>query len=222
MTATNEYYRYTALTLVSSLIANTTSLFNAAVALLVLLPVVLLLTYIPLQNRNLPWRIVIATAIGAGFAALLLLAVSNFLPAPWASDIVDAYGITVLLAVLAATGLYILRFRRSAISTPALSSIRFAGLLVTTGAICEALGYGMLLGDHEIAFAGATQALRIQLLDVAPLPIAATPAGALCIAAMVYGVMQWRRTVTPDLETTVPLITEPRTGRRVRVTGHIS
>jgi len=220
MTATNEYYRYTALALAGPLIANTTSLFNAAVALLVVLPVALLLANIALQNRNLPSRIAIATTVGGGCAALLLLAVSNFAPAPWASDIVDAYGITTLLAVLATTGLYILRFRRSAISTPPLSLIRFAGLLVATGTVCEALGYGMLLGDHEIAFAGATQGLRIRLLDFAPLPIAATSAGALGVAAVVYGVMQWHNTA--PIVATTETITEPRNGRRVRVTGHIS
>jgi len=223
MTRTDDRYRCVALALMGPLLANTTSVFNAAMALLVLVPVVLVLALLParIAGKDPAPRIAIAVSAGAIFSTLLLIGINAFAQQPCANDIVEAYAATLMLATLAVPGLTVS-------NRPSLSLARFAALLATTGTACEILGYGIVLGDHEIAFAGATLAWQIRLLDFAPLPLAATSAGALLVAglvvAAVYGVMQWRKTTAQNAEVTATAaaITEPRSGRRVRVTGHIS
>jgi Na+-translocating ferredoxin:NAD+ oxidoreductase RnfE subunit len=219
MTRTNDRHGSVALVLLGPLLANTTSIFNAAMALLVLVPVVLVLALLPTRvaDKDPALHRAIAISTGAIFSALLLMGINAFAPAPWAIDIVEAYAATLMLAALAVPGLTVG-------STPALSLFRFAALLITTGALCEILGYGVVLGDHEIAFAGATMAWQIRLVGFAPLPLAASPAGALVIAGLVYGAMQWRKSAAQNSKTTATavVISEPRNGRRVRVTGHIS
>lgn len=217
MTHTDDHMRFAALALATPLIANTTSVFNALIGLLALLPPALVLARMSATTTgtNVITRITVAVIASAVLMTIVLFGIGHLAPKPWSGDVVDAYTVTLMLAALSTPAFAI------APAAP-LPIARFATLLLLTGLVAEIFGYGALLGDHEIAFAGATAAWRLQLLSFAPLPFAASPAGALMIAAIVYAAMQRFGTAQQTAATPLPTISEPRRGRRVRVTGHIS
>lgn len=158
-------------------------------------------------------RYIIATAVSATIVATLLvtLVIAGY------SDIVAAFAPQMVLAAFAAALL-------GASEKPVPIALTSCWQLALVGLLCELVGRGTVLGDYELAFAGATRDWLIRVVDFAPLPPVATPAGALLVASIVAAVTALlcneHSTAVPVI--TEPVITEPRSGRRVRVTGHIS
>lgn len=162
-------------------------------------------------SRTTGARALVATTTSAIVIATLLIGLIML----GFSDVVAAFApqlvLTAFAAVLIANG-----------DKPASISIESVLQIATVGLVCEVLGRSTLFGDYEIAFAGATHAWLVRIVDFAPLPWLATPAGGLLAAAIVIAAQTlWRtRRLAPPAVTAA--ITEPRSGRRVRVTGHIS
>lgn len=194
------------------LFACATSVFTALIIISVLLVCTLCATTaksVATQPSPLPF--IITTAISAIIVAALLIVLITL----GFSDIVAAFAPQIILAAFSAAVL-------GTFKKPMPSAVTSSTQITVVGFLCELLGRGTLLGDYELAFAGATHEWLLRVVHFAPLPWLATPAGALLGAAGVtVGVSLWRtRTATHNDASAV--ITEPRGGRRVRVTGHIS
>lgn len=159
-------------------------------------------------------RWVVATAVSAIVVAALLVTLITL----GFSDIVAAFGPQMMLAALAAVIL-------SNAGSPRQDTARSISYIALVGFLCELIGRGTLLGDYELAFAGATHQWLLRT-GLPPFSLLATPAGALLVAAAVNALatfMRSRNTAQSDaVQNDKAAITEPRSGRRVRVTGHIS
>jgi hypothetical protein len=158
--------------------------------------------------------LVSATAVSATVAGALLvtLIVLGF------SDIVAAFGAQIILAALAAA--LFGNKERGNEKKPVRSAANASAQIAAVGVACELIGHGTLLGDYELAFAGTTHGWLLHT-GLPPLSLLATPAGALVVAALVLATTALLRSRAP-MRNDAPTITEPRNGRRVRVTGHIS
>jgi hypothetical protein len=199
------------------LFACATSVFAALIIAAVLLACTLFAaaaTRFPARNqadgpRKKPAGFIIASIISATIVATMLIALITL----GAGDIVAAFGAQMILTAFAAALL-------GSGATPVKSALESGWQIAAVGIVCELIGHGTLLGDYELAFAGATHAWLLRT-GLPPLSLLATPAGGLLVAALVMFVTARLRSrkALPDA---VPAITEPRSGRRVRVTGPVS
>lgn len=89
-------------------------------------------------------------------------------------------------------------------------------LLPAAALLVELLAWGTVPGDREIAFDGALRVLELRITDTRLLPWLAAPAGAVLVLGLLLAL--FARSPATDQPA---VISAPRPGRRVRVTGQI-
>jgi len=215
MTQAGESKQILLLAATGPLFACATSVFTAVVIVAVSLVCTLcasaLVKLITQPQREKSADSNLCLVIAAGVSAIIVSALLLTLVTLGFSDIVAAFAPQMTLAAFAAT---LLGSGEKAVPT----TIRSSALIIAVSVVCELIGRGTLLGDYELAFAGATYHWLLRT-GLPPISFLATPAGALLVAALIFALpLRSRHAVRND----APAISEPRNGRRVRVTGHIS
>lgn len=218
MTRDNASNQVMLLLAIGPLFACATSVFTALIVVGVLLVCTLCATAVKkliaqssTLGRSADIRLVAITSVCAVIVGALVITLITL----GFSDIVAAFIPQMVLAAFSAVLL-------GAGEKPMMTAPPYSAQIVLVGFLCELLGRGTLLGDYELAFAGATHGWLLRVTNFAPLPWFATPAGALLVAAAITAGLALRRARTAPNDAASAMITEPRSGRRVRVTGHIS
>jgi hypothetical protein len=213
MTRSNESQQPWLLLATGPLFACATSVFPALIAICVLLACTVCAS-IAARVVAHGARLIVATAVSAIIVAALLITLITL----GFSDVVAAFGPQMMLAAFAALIL-------SSVENSRQQTAQSISHIALVGFLCELIGRGTLLGDYELAFAGATHQWQLRT-SLPPISILATPAGALLVAATINAIatfVRFRNAAQGDAaQNDKAAITEPRGGRRVRVTGHIS